>query len=367
MSIGGALLLFAVGGAILVLGAELLVRGASRVATGVGISPLVVGLTVVAFGTGSPELAVTIGSAFEGQSDVAVGNVVGSNIANILLVLGLAAVVAPLVVAQQLVRLDVPLLIVVSLATVLLGIDGTIGRLDGLLLVLGLVTYNAFIVWQSRREGAEVRSEYESAVERRVTGGLRHALDVGSIVVGIAFLVVGAQWLLDAAVSIAEALAVSSLVIGLTVVAVGTSLPELATSVLASLRGARDIAVGNAVGSCIFNLLGVLGVGAVVAPEGIGVATGALTFDMPIMIAVAIAALPVFFTGHLVARWEGAVFVAYYAAYTMYLVLDAVRHPILPAFGAAMTWFVLPLTVLTLATLVVRAIRSTGGAAVARP
>jgi cation:H+ antiporter len=358
VTIAGAAFLFVLGGALLVVGAELLVRGASRIATAAGISPLVVGLTVVAFGTSSPELAVTVGSALQGEADVALGNVVGSNIANILLILGVSALVAPLAVSQQLVWFDVPLLIVVSVGTILLALDGDLGRWDGALLGGGFVAYNAFLIWQSRRESAEVRDEYETALDRRGGAGrFGTALDVGLIVVGLVLLVFGARWLVDAAVSIAEALEVSALVIGLTVVAVGTSLPELATSVLASVRGARDIAVGNAIGSCLFNLLGVLGIGALVAPGGMAVAPGALTFDMPVMTAVAVAALPIFFTGHLVARWEGGVFVAYYVAYTVYLVLDATRHPVLPAFGAAMTFFVLPLTVLSGVTLVIRAAR----------
>jgi cation:H+ antiporter len=177
------------------------------------------------------------------------------------------------------------------------------------------------------------------------------------VAVGLALLVVGAEVLLGAAVGIARDLGVSSLVVGLTIVAGGTSLPELATSVLASLRGARDIAVGNVVGSCLFNLLGVLGLGSLIAPDGIAVPPGVLTFDLPVMAAVAIAMLPVFFTGHLLARWEGALFVGYYVAYTAYLVLDAVRHPLVPAFGTAMAWFVLPLTALTLITLAVRGAR----------
>jgi cation:H+ antiporter len=170
-------------------------------------------------------------------------------------------------------------------------------------------------------------------------------------------LVLGARWLVNAAVATATALGVSELVIGLTIVAGGTSLPEVATSVLASIRGERDIAVGNVVGSNLFNLLAVLGLGSLIAPQGIAVAPGALTFDMPVMIAVAVGTLPVFFTGYVIARWEGAVFLAYYLAYTAYLVLDATEHAALPAFGAAMAWFALPLTALTLTVVVLRARR----------
>jgi cation:H+ antiporter len=169
-------------------------------------------------------------------------------------------------------------------------------------------------------------------------------------------LVVGAGWLVDAAVATASMLGVSQLVIGLTIVAAGTSLPEVATSVLAAIRGERDIAVGNVVGSNIFNVLAVLGLGSLIAPDGVGVSPGAATFDIPIMTAVAVAALPVFFTGYTIARWEGGVFLGYYVAYATYLVLDATRHAALPAFGAAMVWFALPLTTLTLVILAGRAI-----------
>lgn len=351
-------LLFLAGAVLLIGGAELLVRGASRLAVTVGISPLVVGLTVVAFGTGAPELAVTVGSTWSGESDVALGNVIGSNIANILLILGLSALAAPLVVAHQLVRLDVPLLVGASILTLVLSLDGSIGRGDGLLLFALIIAYTVFLVRQSRREEKSVREEYEEAYagdERTRTSGW--PLNVGLAVVGLVLLVIGASWLVDAAVETAEALGVSQLVIGLTIVAVGTSLPEVATSVLATLRGNRDIAVGNAVGSSIFNLLAVLGIGGMLAPDGIGVPPGALTFDLPVMIATAVAALPIFFTGYCIQRWEGAVFLFYYAAFTVYLVLDAVEHAAVGAFGTAMVWFVLPLTFLTLAVVVVRAVR----------
>ena len=350
-------LLFIAGGVLLIGGAELLVRGASRLAVAAGISPLVVGLTVVALGTSSPELAVTVGAAWAGDADVALGNVVGSNIFNLLFILGISALITPLVVAQQLVRLDVPLMIGASLLTVLLGLDGTIGRLDGGMLFGVAIGYTVFLVWQSRREGKDVEKEYDAAFGdgdegRRVSwpGNL------GLVVVGLALLVVGARWLVSAAVSTAEALGVSELVVGLTIVAAGTSLPEVATSILASVRGQRDIAVGNAVGSNIFNLLAVLGLGSLVAP-GIAVPAGALSFDMPIMVGVAVATPPVFFTGYLIARWEGAVLLAYYAAYTAYLIMAAGDHSALAGFGAAMTWFVLPLTALTLAILAARALR----------
>jgi cation:H+ antiporter len=353
------IILFVLGGVGLIVGAELLVRGASRLAVAAGLSPLVVGLTVVAFGTSSPELAVTVGSAYLGEAEVALGNVVGSNIFNVLLILGLSALIAPLVVAQRLVRLDVPLMIGVSLAMLVLALDGSIGRVDGALLFGGVVVYTVFLIRQSRRETAQVRAEYDEAF---VVPAGRSAMprNVALIVGGLVLLVVGSQWLVGAAVQTATALGVSQLVIGLTIVAAGTSLPEVATSILAAIRGERDIAVGNVVGSNLFNVLAVLGLGSLVAPDGVPVPAGALTFDLPIMIAVSIACLPVFLTGYTIARWEGAVFLGYYVAYVAFLVADATGHVLADRLGQAIVWFVLPLTVLTLVVSVVRHRRAAG-------
>lgn len=354
------ILLFVAGGALLIFGAELLVRGASRLALAVGISPLVVGLTVVAFGTSAPELAVTVGSAYAGEADVAVGNVVGSNIFNVLFILGISAIIGRLVVAEQLVRLDVPLMIAASLVVLVLGLDGLVSRLDGAFLFAGIVVYTVFLIRQSRRQTAAAEAEAPERAVSETGAGSSRLMNVVLVVVGVGLLVLGARWLVQAAVATATALGVSELVIGLTVVAAGTSLPEVATSVLAAIRGERDIAVGNVVGSNIFNLLAVLGLGSIVAPGGIPVPAGALAFDIPVMIAVAIATLPIFFTGYTIDRWEGMVFLGYYVAYTSYLVLDAAEHAAVPAFGAAMTWFVLPLTALTLLVVVLHSIRGRG-------
>ena len=360
------LLLFVVGGAFLIAGAELLVRGASRLAIAAGISPLVVGLTVVAFGTSAPELAVTVGASHAGVADVALGNVVGSNIFNVLFILGVSALIAPLVVDQQLVRLDVPLMIGTSVLVLVLALDGEIGRLDGVLLAGGIVAYTVFLIRKSRRETAGVRAVYEAAYGAEAyetefgaksAGPRTWPIDLAFIAGGLFLLVFGARWLVSAAVTTATALGVSELVIGLTIVAAGTSLPEVATSILAAVRGQRDIAVGNVVGSNLFNLLAVLGFGSVLAPSGIPVAPGVLAFDLPIMIGVAVAALPIFFTGYAIERWEGAVFLGCYVAYTVYLVLDAADHAALDEYGAAMLYFVVPLLALTLAVLSGRALR----------
>lgn len=346
---------------LLVLGAEALVRGASKLAAIAGISPLIIGLTIVAYGTSSPEMAVSILSSYSGQADIAVGNVVGSNIFNVLLILGLSAVVAPLVVAQQLIRLDVPIMIGVSFLMLLFGMDGRIGRSDGVILFLGAIAYTLFLIYQSRKEhNLNVQQEYEQYGAANIgdrPAALIWLINLAYIAGGLVLLVLGSRWLVDSSVIIARAIGVSELVIGLTIVAAGTSLPELATSVVASFKGERDIAVGNVVGSNIFNILAVLGLSAAVSPAGLAVSDAVLRFDGLVMLAVAIACLPIFFTGNLITRWEGFVFIGYYIAYTLYLILDSTQHDILPLFSQVMFMFVLPLTVLTIAIVTLRELR----------
>jgi cation:H+ antiporter len=342
---------------LLVVGAEMLVRGASRLAAAVGISPLVVGLTVVAFGTSAPELAVSFQSALSGQADLAVGNVVGSNIFNVLFILGLSALITPLVVSQQLVRLDVPVMIGVSVLLLLLSLDGVIARWEGGLLFAGIVAYTWFLIRQSRRESAAAASCANAVPDAgRGMPGSR-VRNVALVIAGLTLLVLGSRWLVNGAIEMASALGVTELVIGLTIVAAGTSLPEVATSVLASIRGERDIAVGNVVGSNIFNILAVLGISGLVAPEGIEVVRSAVAFDIPVMTAVALACLPIFFSGYLIARWEGALFMGYYVAYTVYMVTHSADHALVPAFQTAMIVFVVPLTVITLLIVGIRARR----------
>jgi len=350
----------------LVVGAEALVRGASSLAGKAGIAPLTVGLTVVAFGTSAPELAVSIGSSLSGQPDVAIGNVVGSNIFNVLFILGVAALAAPLTAASQLVRMDVPMGIVVSAGTVLLAMNGTIGRVEGLLLTTGIVLYTGVLIVQSRASNPEgsdsppPEASSSSWVRSLFSAIPDWARDLTLVVAGLGLLVTGAQWFVVGAVEISRRLGVSELVISLTVVAGGTSLPEAATSLLASLRGQRDIAVGNVVGSNLFNLLAVLGLSATVAPDGLPVSAAVLWFDLPVMVAVAVACLPIFFTGSVIARWEGALFLGYYTAYTTYLILGATQHDALSTFSFVMGAFVGPLTVVTLVVLSIRAWRSQG-------
>lgn len=346
--------LFLAGLVALVAGAELLVRGAARLAGALGISPLVVGLTVVAFGTSAPEVAVSVGAAASGKIDLAVGNVVGSNVFNVLFILGLSALITPLLAAQQLIRQEVPIMIGVSALLLVLAADGVIGRVESAALAGGLIAYTVFLVRQSRAESAAAKARERDDV-RPGAGG--HALNLVFVIAGLALLVLGARWLVDAATSFARWFGVSELVIGLTIVAAGTSLPEVASSIVAALRGERDIAVGNVVGSNLFNILGCLGLAGLVAPQPLAVAPALLAFDLPVMLAVAFACLPVFFTGARIERWEGALLLGYYLAYVGYVVLKATEHDALPAFSGVMAGFVVPLTVVTLTIVAVNAAR----------
>ena len=352
-----------VGIAGLVAGAEVLVRGAARIAARTGMSNVVIGLTVVAFGTSAPELAVSVGDAVRGSDtagQIAIGNVVGSNIANILLALGISAAFGgALIVANRIVRTDVPVMIAVSVLLWVLVLDEQLSRWEGVLLTALLVVYVTWTVVAARRESSatlvtELDDELTDVALRRHTVGGDLLLVLG----GLALLVVGSQLLVNAASDIAAEFGVSDLVIGLTVVAVGTSLPEVATSVVAAVRGQRDLAVGNAVGSNLFNILAVLGITATVSPSALPVAPSAIQVDIPVMIAVAFACLPIFASGHELARWEGGLFVAMYATYVAWLVLDASEHHIRDSYRGVILFFVLPIVTVTVTVITYRIIRA---------
>jgi len=344
---------------ILTLGSEFLVRGASRLAAAFGLSPLVIGLTVVAFGTSAPELVVSIQSTLAGQDDVAFGNVLGSNIMNVLFILGISAVIVPLQVSRQLIRFDLPLMVALSGLIAYMAFDSRIDRMDGLLLSIGLVVYITWSVIKSRREQSELKVQNGSEVRTDVIGsGPRETiLNVILLLAGLGMLVLGSRWFIDSAVVIARLLGVSEFIIGVTIVATGTSLPEVATSVMAAIRGERDIAVGNVVGSNLFNIMGVLGISSVVSPHGINISPSALQFDLPVMIAVAVACLPVFFTGRIISRWEGGLFLTYYFAYVLSIVIS-VTSPELSKLFSTLMLVAIPLTVIALLVSVVTYVRS---------
>jgi cation:H+ antiporter len=343
---------------LLVIGAEALVRGASKLAVIAGISPLIIGLTIVAYGTSAPEMAVSVMSSLSGKVDIAVGNVVGSNIFNVLFILGISSIVAPLIVAQQLIRLDVPIMIGVSVLMFVFGLDGKISRVDGSILFIGGLVYTGYLIYQSRKNPEAAQEEFSEYTNTEQRSPKVLLMSVGYIIVGLVLLVQGSRWLVDSSIEIAKALGLSELLIGLTIVAAGTSLPELATSVVASMKGERDIAVGNVVGSNIFNILSVLGLSGLVSPDGITVSASIISFDAPVMIAVAAACLPIFITGNLITRIEGILFMGYYGAYTIYLVLDSTKNLNLPMFNNVMLMLIIPVTAILLGIATWRDIKS---------
>ena len=320
------ILLLILGFVLLTVGGEFLIRGASRLAVAIGISPLVIGLTVVAYGTSMPELAVSAVAGLRGASDIAVANVVGSNIFNVLFILGACAVILPLTVSRQLVRRDVPLMIGASVVVTLMVQDGHLRQLEGCVLALSAAGYTVYSIWAGRKEHAAVYDEY--AAEAATPPGTRNSAaqlagQVGLILIGLVLLVLGSRWLVDGAVIIARAMGISEAVIGLTIIAAGTSLPEVATSIMATIRGQRDIAIGNVVGSNLFNLLAILGVAGVITPGGLTVSPGMVRFDVPIMLGVAAICLPVFYSGLRISRLEGATLFVGYLAYLVALVFTA--------------------------------------------
>lgn len=360
-------LLLAIGLVLLVVGADGLVKGAARLAASIGIPSLVIGLTVVAFGTSAPELAVSIRSALAGQSEMAIANVVGSNIFNVLFILGLAAIITPLAISRQLIRQDVPLMVLASMLVFYMIRDGVLSRLDAGILVVLLLAYTVFLFVQGKRTEATERAsgannsvapsasgaalsdaasaEQDDEVDALIRGTHPTWQNLLWIIGGLACLVAGANLLVNSAVNIARAFAVSEAVIGLTIVAVGTSLPEVMTSIVASIKGQRDIAVGNVVGSNIFNLLAVLGVSGVLSSNGLAGNEQLVQQDFPVMLAVALLCVPLFFTGAILSRIEGALFFILYLAYTLFLIGGALHAPWLASVQGIIVYALIPLTV----------------------
>lgn len=309
-------LLFVGGGLILLtVGADGFVRGAASLARRIGISPLVVGLTVVALATSLPELLVSVSAALRGNGGVSLGNVVGSNISNIGLILGISALVGAIGVKAQIIRIDGPILVGCSVLLLVLGVDGTLSRTDGIILAGLLVGYVVFSIHTARREPrtGSVQTEFDEALPLQHAGWLDGIYLVG----GLAAILGGAHVLVDGAVTIARSAGISDAVVGLTIVAIGTSLPELATSVTAAWNGEGDLAIGNAVGSSIFNVLGILGATVIIQPLDMDVLRPS---DALVMTGFAVALLPLLRTGFTLSRREGAVLILGYLAYVFSLV-----------------------------------------------
>lgn len=297
---------------LLYLGGEALVRGGSALALRMGVKPLMVGLTVVAMGTSTPELVVSMGAAFDGFGGIALGNVIGSNIANIALILGISAVIRPMQVQSKLVRLDMPIALAVAVLLVVVVLDGELSRLDGVLLFTGFLAYIAFTIWEARRDRAILDSEPGAGAPTQT----KPLVSVLLILAGLGLLVLGGRLFVEAAVTLAAQLGVPDSIVGLTIVAIGTSLPELATSIIAAVRGESDLSIGNVVGSNIFNVLCILGLVALVRPFAAGQIE---PVDLMVMVGLTVILLPMLFSGFRVTRLEGVFLLALYAGYMVYL------------------------------------------------
>lgn len=304
--IGGLILLF--------VGAEGLVRGASAIALRLGISPLVIGLTVVAFGTSAPELLVSVKSSLEGNSDIAVGNVIGSNICNIALILGVSALINPMIVKAQVIKREIPIMIGVTVLLILMLLNNNISRFEGIILTIGIILYTGISIYLSKKEkDPEVILEFQEELGKKPVGLF---ISLILVIVGLALLILGANIFVNGAIAAAERMGVSKAVIGLTVVAFGTSLPELITSIVAGIKKEGDIAIGNIVGSNVFNILSILGITAVIKPI---TSYGISYVDLSIMLFSAVIILPMSYSGFKINRWEGSFLFIGYIVYFIYL------------------------------------------------
>lgn len=331
--------------AMLIAGAELLVHCAVRMAANLKVRPLLVGLTVVAFGSSAPQITISLQAAFNDTPDIAVGSVIGSNIFNVLVTLGLSALIIPLRVSRQVVRLDIPLMIIASALVFALALNNQLNRLDGAILLVGLGVYLGLLLRQSRNSGHHHTSQDQPPTS--------WPINILMMLLALILLSIAGHLLLGAAVAVATELGLSERIIGLTIIAVSASLPELATSLIAAFRGQREIAVGNVIGSNVLNLLGVLGFTALIAPEPLSVSPNALDFDLPVMLGVAALCLPVFYTGYRVTRAEGLLFLGLYLAYALHVVSFTMGMPLTSKLEHLMLFYVLPalLVYLLLSTL----------------
>lgn len=310
--------LFLLGLSLLIVGAEMVVRGASRLALSMGIRPIVLGLTIVAVGTSMPELAVGVIASTQGSGALAVGNIAGTNVFNLIFILGLSALIQPLPLHARILKLELPVILAAATLMTALAWDGLLSRMDGGIMLLTAIAYTALLIQISRGEVREVKREFQEAFDARLDKPNR-AKETIILAAGLALSVLGADWLVDGAVGLARAWGFSDALIGLTIVAVGTSSPEMATTIVATIKGERDVAIGNLIGSSIYNILVILGATCLVPTGGIPVERQLLSFDIPIMVVVCYGAMPVFLTGRQVSRFEGAAGIALYIVYMIWL------------------------------------------------
>lgn len=345
------ILLFVLGLVGLITGAELFLKAIDHFGLKWGVSPLIMGLTVVAFATGAPELAISIKAAFSGSADLVLGNIIGSNIANILLILGITAIISPINITRRVIRIDVPIVITISVVVYLMSIDGGLSTVDGVILLMGFLAYSYFTYVQIKNNSNEEEKEgetfqYHLSPDELEKGTFFYIKNGGLLLIGLALIVLGSNWIVDSAVIIARILGLSELVIGLTIISIGTSLPEVATSLSAARKGNADIAVANVMGSNLYNVLLTLALTLIIAPNVLEVSKDAITLDLPFMVLVSMACIPIFIAGFNLTRVDGALFLSYYVTYLTYLVLNAINSPIVSTMQGVILYAAIPLTIL---------------------
>tara|TARA_R110000868_G_scaffold383578_2_gene650594 strand:- start:10189 stop:11274 length:1086 start_codon:yes stop_codon:yes gene_type:complete len=341
-------LLFIGGLVSLIGGAELFLKAVDHFGLKWGVSPVIMGLTVVAFATGAPELAISIKAASSGSADLVLGNIIGSNIANILLILGITSLIAPINITRRIIRIDVPIVIGASLLLFILAFDGVLSSFDGIILISGLVAYSIFTYFQIRK-GKEDETdvfEFAESVDDLAKGSFFYIKNISFLLVGLALIVLGSNWMVDSAVTIARLFGLSELVIGLTIISIGTSLPEVATSLSAARKGNADIAVANVMGSNLYNILLTLGLTLIIAPNFLDVSQKAIDFDLPFMLAVSIVCIPIFVAGFNLTRMDGFLFLFYYFSYLVYLTFDAIESSFIQQIESIFIWVVIPATII---------------------
>lgn len=349
-------LIFAAGLILTLGGAEMFVRSAVGLATMTGRSRLLIGLTLVAFGTSAPELAIGVIGALRDQADIGLGNFVGSNIFNILFVLGLAALLRPITIDQKVVRREIPILLGLSALFLVLAANGRIGLIEAILFLTLLIGY---LVYMARTITPPTEPTTADATKAPDHGhsGYHLVKDLVISLLSVGVLALGSHWMVDGAVAIAAGFGVSELIIGLTIMAIGTSLPEIATTLVAVRRREPDLAIGNVLGSCVFNIMAVPAVMAIVAGEPLAVAPEAIKVDLPIMLATVVACLPIFISDHRMSRAEGILFLIYYAAYGVTLYYRSTPGFPYSGHGRAMILLLTPIIFVTLVIVLYRALR----------
>lgn len=348
--------LLIIGGlALLILGGEILIKSSTNLASRLGMKPIVIGLTIIAMGTSAPEIIINLSSISEGHSSLALGNILGSNIFNILFILGISALITPLIINQKLIKIDIPILIILTITVWIFSLDLNLSFNEGIILFILLILFIIFSIKFSKKESPEVIKEYENEFS---TPRKSLLLTIIYFCMGLTLLLLGSHYLVNGSVSLARSWGISELIIGITILACGSGTPEVVISVMAARKKEYDIAIGNIIGSCIFNILFVLGTSIIIFPNQ-PIPPEALNFDIPIMILTSIICLPICLSDQKVSRIEGLLLLLYFVSYISFIILNSSGHDAIEPFGKIVGLFFIPITMITLFIISLKELRKT--------